>query len=580
MKNDRGNSPSIRFGVFELDTSAGELRKQGAKVRLQEQPLRILQMLLESPSRLVTREELRAALWPGNSYVDFDQGLNRAINKLREALGDSAESPRFIETLARRGYRFVADASVESSRIRSLVILPLESLSQDPEQGYFAVGLTEALTTTLAKISALRVISHTTAAYYKRVQKPLPEIARELGVEGVIEGSVLRAQGRVRITVQLLHAPTDTHLWAESYDREMRDILTLQADVANAIVTEIQVKLTPQEQTQFERAPAVDSQAYDAYLRGRYYWSKRTIDGSRRAIQSFEEAIAREPRYAAAYAGLADCYGICGYYGMVHPQEGCAKGKKIALQALEIAPRAAEPHTSLAWALQYYDYDFLAAEKEYRRSIELDPSYIVAHYWLSMTLAWQARFAEAISEAKRALEIDPISVAGNPFLAMAYLCCRDYTSMAAHARRTIELYPDFPASHWALGWAALEMSDYDLAIAEYRRAGDCSGGATLYRAMVAETHALAGDRDEARRLLEALLANAVRDYVTPYMIARICAALGQSDEAFRWLETGWQERAAWMPFLKVDPRMDRLRSDQRYAALMARISFPAPPAPG
>jgi TolB-like protein len=407
-------------------------------------------MLLANPGQVVTREELRSKLWPSNSFVDFDHGLNRAINKLREALGDSADNPRFIETLAKRGYRFRADLAADATQVRSLLVLPLENLSGDPEQEYFAVGLTEALTTHLANIGALRVISRTTATYYKRVQKPLPEIARELGVDGVIEGTVLRAEGRVRISAQLLHAPTDTHLWAGSYDRDLRDILVLQTEVASAIVKEIQVKVTPQEQTQLDRTPVTDAQAYDAYLRGRYYWSKRTIDGIRRAIQSFEEAIAREPRFAAAHAGLADCYGIRGYYAFASPEEGCAKGKKIALQAIEIDPNAAEPHTSLAWALQYYDYDFVAAEREFRRSIELDPSYIVAHYWLSMTLGWQGRFEEAIAESKDAIHLDPLSVAANPFLAMAYLCSRQYEQMAAHARRTIELYPAFlrVTGHW------------------------------------------------------------------------------------------------------------------------------------
>lgn len=582
MKNVPGELQTRRFGAFELDVQTGELRKQGVRIRLQEQPLRILQMLLASPGRLVTREELRAALWPNNSYVDFDQGLNRSINKLREALGDSAECPRFIETLARRGYRFLADVrtdmGADSSGVRSLMILPLQSLSQDPEQAYFAEGLTEALTTALAKISALRVISHTTATYYKRVNKPMPEIARELDVEGVIEGSVLRAEGRLRISVQLIHAPSDTHLWAENYEREVRDILTLQGEVARAIVQEIQVKLTPQERTQLEHAPAIDPHAYDEYLRGRYYWSKRTIEGSRRAIRSFEEAIACEPRYAAAYAGLADCYGTRGYYGMVCPEEGCAKSKKIALQAIEIDPYAAEPHTSLAWAFQYYDYDFVAAEREYRRSIELNPRYIVAHYWLSMSLAWQGRFEEAIAGAKQALGLDPLSIAANPFLSMAYLCSRQYAQLAAHARRTIELYPDFPASHWALGWAALEMSQYDLAIAEFKRAAECSGGASLFRAVIAEAHAVAGERREAQEILQGLLENAEREYVTPYVIGRIYAALDQRDEAFASLEAGWKERAAWMPFLKVDPRMDVLRSDPRFSELMSRIKFPPVPA--
>src|SRR5215467_7049301 len=250
MKSVPGDLRPIRFGAFELDVSAGELRKQGVRVRLQEQPLRLLQMLLANPGQVVSRDELRKALWPRNSYVDFDQGLNRAINKLREALGDSAESPRFIETLARRGYRFLGDLAANATQISSLLVLPLENLSGDPEQEYLADGLTEELTTSLAKIGALRVISRTTAMYYKRARKPLPEIARELGVEGVIEGSLIRAAGHVRVSAQLLHAPTDTHLWADSYDRDMRDILTLLSEVTQAIVREIQVKLTPQEQMQ------------------------------------------------------------------------------------------------------------------------------------------------------------------------------------------------------------------------------------------------------------------------------------------------------------------------------------------
>jgi TolB-like protein/Tfp pilus assembly protein PilF len=574
MQNESSGSQIIRFGTFELDVRAGELRKQGVKIKLQEQPLRILEMLLAHPGQLVTREELRGRLWPSHTFVDFEHGLNKAINKLREALGDSAESPRFVETLAKRGYRFLADLAANPSQIRSILVLPLDNLSGDPEQEYFAVGMTEALMTHLAKISALRVISRTTAIYYKRVQKPLPEIAREIGVDGVIEGSVLRAEGRVRISAQLLHAPTDTHLWADSYDRDVRDLLALQAEVASAIVREIQVKVTPHEQTQLARAPVVNPHAYDACLRGRYYWSQRTLEGYRRAIQCFEQAIALDPRFARAYAGLADCYGLRGWYGIAPPEEGCAKAKKLALQAIEIDPSAAEPHASLAWVAQYWDYDFATAEREFRRAIELDPLYIIGHYWFSLSLSWMGRFEEAIAEAKHAIDLDPISATANPFLDMAYLCSRQYELMAAHSRRTIELYPNSPVSHWALGWASLELSNFELAIAELKLAVECSGRATLFLALLAEAHAVAGNRDEARRMLEQLLENSIREYVTPYMIGRIHAALGEKDEAFRSLEAAYRERAAWMPFLKVDPRMDGLRSDRRFEELLRRMSFP------
>ena len=573
MTSVAGGSRVIRFGAFELDGHAGELRKQGLKIRLQEQPLQILQMLLETPGRLVSRDELRAALWPSNSYVDFDQGLNRAINKLREALGDSADNPRFIETLAKRGYRFLGDLAAEATQIRSLLVLPLENLSGDPEQEYLADGLTEELTTSLAKIGALRVISRTTAMYYKRARKPLPEIARELGVDGVIEGSLIRAAGRVRISAQLLHAPTDRHLWADSYDRDMRDILTLLSEAAQAIVREIQVKLTPHEQMQLARTEPTDPDAYDDWLRGRHYWSKRTPEGFRRALGLFEHAIARDPRFTRAYAGLADCYNLLGWYDIAPPTEGCCKAKEWALRAIEINPNAAEAHNSLAFAVQYYDYDFARAENEFRRALELDPRYTVAHYWFSMTLSWMGRSEEAIAEARHAIDLDPMSANGNPFLQMAYHCARQFELMAANCRRTIELYPDFPVSHWALGWACLEMSDYESAIAEMRIALECSGRATLYRALLAEAHMLAGDRDVGERMLADLLEGSAQQYVSPYMVARLYLALDRKDEALRWLESGWQGHAAWMPFLKVDPRMDALRGDRRFSELMGRMNF-------
>jgi TolB-like protein len=413
MQSASSGSQTIRFGTFELDVQAGELRSQGVRVRLQDQPLRILEMLLEHPGQVVTREELRERLWPSNSFVDFDHGLNKAINKLREALGDSAENPRYIETLARRGYRFLGELHREQEPIRALLVMPLDNLSGDPEQEYFAAGLSEALTTTLAKISALRVISRTTALIYKRAQKSLPEIARELSIDAVVEGSVLRSEGRVRISAQLIHAPTDTHLWAESYDRDLRDILALQAEVVGAIAKEIRVKVTAHEQSQLARVPTVDPEAYDAYLRGRSYWDKRTPAAIRSAIQSFEQAIARDPNFAAAHACLAGCMGSLGWWGYAPTAVSCARAKELALRALDMDPGLAESHAALAWAVQYYNYDFVTAEREFRRAIELDPYYSVAHHQFAMTLAMLGRFEEAIAEAKHAVALDPPSAVGN-----------------------------------------------------------------------------------------------------------------------------------------------------------------------
>jgi TolB-like protein/Tfp pilus assembly protein PilF len=566
--------PVFRFGTFELDVRAGELRRGGRRIHLQEQPLRILEMLLANPGELVTREELRSRLWAANSFVDFDHGLNKAINKLREALGDSAENPRFIETLAKRGYRFLGEAQRERSEIRTLLVLPFDNLSGDPEQDYFAIGLTEALTTKLTKVGALKIISRATAMYYKQLHRPIPELARDLGFEGVIDGSVLRSQDRVRIHAQLVDAPTDTQLWAESYDRDVRDILALQAEVAAAIVSEIRVQVTPQERAQLERTPRIDVQAYEACLRGRYHWARRTPAGYRRAIEAFEQAILREPRFAAAYAGLADCYNLRGWYGVAPPASGCGRAKELAQRALELDPGVAESHAALGWALQHFDYDSAAAEAAYRQAIALDPRCMVAHYRLSMALSWTGRHEQAIAEAQQAMALDPVAANPAPFLSMAYLCAGQYELMAAHGRRATELHPEFPVSHWALGWACLEMGEHSEALAALTRAVECADGATLFQALLAEGEAVAGESQRARGRLAELLANAQHAYVMPYVVARIQLALGDRDEAFRWLTSAYEERAAWVPFLSADPRLAPLREDARFAALVRRVGLP------
>ena len=575
MEKVSSRSPVFRFSTFELDVHAGELRKQGVKIRLQEQPLRILEMLLASRGQIVTREDLRVALWPANTFVDFDHGLNKAINKLREALGDSAESPRFIETLARRGYRFLGDVSGDAKQIRSLLILPLENLSQDPEQGYFADGLTEAIATTLSKISALRVLSRTTAVFYKRAQKTLPDIARELGVDGVIEGSVLRSEGRVRISAQLLHAPTDTHLWAESYDRDMRDILTLQAEVASAIAKEVRVKVTPHEQMQLTRTRVVDPEAYDAYLRGCHFWDKRTPDAMRMAIGLFEQAITRDPSFSAAHAGRAECTGALGWWGYVPPAEAFPKAKRQALRVIELDPDLAHGHAVFAWATLHYDYDFLTAEEQFRRAIELDPRSSVAHHRLALSLTFVGRFEEAIDEAKYAVSLDPLSALPNAALSWAYWFARQFDHLLAHARTKVELHADVPYIHWAVAMGNLEIGNFNAAISSMHLAVETSGGATLFLAILSETHAVAGHRDDALAILHRLQEGSSQRYVTPYMLGRIYAALGETDQAFRWLEAAFEKRAPWMVLLKRDPRLDSLRPDPRYQALVSRMNYPS-----
>src|SRR5438105_4190980 len=337
----------IHFGEFELAAAAGNLYRNGTKLKLQDQPLQILQILLRRPGEVVTREELQQKIWPSDTFVDFDHGINNAIKRLREALGDAAETPRYVETLPRRGYRFIGKIECDVPRMRSLVVLPLENLSHDPQQEYFADGLTEALITTLAKIGELRVVSRTSAMLYKCVRKPLSEIARELEVDAIVEGTVLRAGHRVRITAQLIDAAKETHLWAESYERDLRDVLALQSELPQALAREVRVKIAPQEQALLAQPHPVDPEAYEAYLKGRYHWNRRSGEALPKAVQYFQQAIAKDPTFAAAYSGLADCLSVLGYWGLVPPDEGCGKAKGLADKALEMDHSLAEAHASL-----------------------------------------------------------------------------------------------------------------------------------------------------------------------------------------------------------------------------------------
>src|ERR1700739_4628733 len=337
----------VCFGVYEADLRSGELRKQGLRVRLPEQPFQGLAILLEHPGEVVTRESLQKRLWPHGTFVDFEQGLNTAVKRLREVLDDSAETPRLIEPLPRRGYRFVGSLAAKPGRIESLAVLPLENLSRDPDQEYFAEGLTEALITTLAKIGELRVASRTSSMQYKGVRKALAQIAKELGVDAIVEGTVLRAEDRVRITAQLIDAAQESHLWAESYERDLRDVLSLQSEVAQAIAREVQVKLTPQEKAQFDQVSEVDPGAYEAYLKGRYYWNRRSQEGFHKGVQHFRDAITKDPGFAAAYSGLADCLSLLSMFGFVAPDDGIARARELAQRALQLDSASAEAHASL-----------------------------------------------------------------------------------------------------------------------------------------------------------------------------------------------------------------------------------------
>ncbi len=560
----------LRFGVFELDLRAGELRKHGLRVRLQEQPFQALATLLEHPGEVVTREDLQKRLWPADTFVDFDHGLNKTINKIREALGDSAESPRFVETVARRGYRFLAEVKVvdaapvrsselatqprpsaethplpdptgkpakpqsvplsmalkisvfgvllvmaslaawklyswkrPSTIIRSLAVLPLESLSSDASQDYFADGMTDELISDLGQISALRVISRTSVMGYKRARKPLPQIARELDVDAVVEGTVLRSGDQVRITAQLIEAATDKHLWSQSYEGQLRDTLALQNQVAQAIADQIRINLNSQEQAALKSVRVVNPEAYESYLKGRYFWNKRTADGLKVALAYFNQAIDEDPRYAQSYSGLADTYALLGdwQYAVMTPKEALPKAKAVAIKALELDSTLGEAHNSLAFCLDGFDWDFPSAGKEFQRALELNPGYATAHHWYAWHLSLLGRYDEAIVEMRKAENLDPLSLIINADLAELLLIAHSYDESIRQSRKTIEMDPNFALAHNQLGQAYLQKQMRDEAIAELQKAVQLSAGSPTCLANLARAYAVSGKKSEAAKLL-------------------------------------------------------------------------------
>jgi TolB-like protein/DNA-binding winged helix-turn-helix (wHTH) protein/Flp pilus assembly protein TadD len=641
MAENHQTDGRLRFGVFEVDLRAGELRKHGLRIRLQEQPFQLLAMLLEHPAQVVTREELQKKLWPGDTFVDFDHGLNKAVNKIRDALGDSAESPRFVETVARRGYRFLAEvkaadqAAVRSpefarlnlpaaetrdraelvgapatpkrrlppllwkisvlvllaviaafavwkihsrnrpgSAIHSLAVLPLESLSNDASQDYFADGMTDELISDLGQIRALRVISRTSVMGYKHARKPLPQIARELNVDAIVEGTVLRSGDQVRITAQLIDAAADKHLWSQSYEGELKDTLALQNQVARAIADQIRINLNPQEQAALKSAKVVNPEAYESYLKGRYFWNKRTPDSLRVALAYFNQAIDEDLTYAQAYSGLADTYALLGdwQYGVMTPKEALPKAKAAAIKALQLDNTLSEAHNSLAFCFDAFDWDLESAGKEFQRSIELNPGYATAHHWYAWHLSLLGRYDQAIEEMRKAKSLDPLSLIINADLAELLVIAHFYDESIIQSRKTIEMDPNFALAHNQLAQAYLQKHMNEEAIAELQQAVELSAGSPTCIANLARAYAASGRTSEAAKLLSDLKNHSNGGYSDAAEVSVVYAALGDKDQAMHWLELGYEQR--FNPGVLLRPGFDPLRSDPRFQDLVRRIGFP------
>ena len=466
--------------------------------------------------------------------------------------------------------------SVEG-RITSLAVLPLQDFSHDPEQEYFADGMTEALIANLAKIDALKVISRTTVMRYKGTQKTLPEIARELGVDGLIEGSVQRDEDQVRITVQLIHGATDKNLWSDSLQRELRGVLDLQNEVAQAIAGKIEARLTPVEQARLASRRAVDPEAYQLYLKGRYFFDKRSDEGFRRGIEYFNQAIEKDPTYALAYAGLAYSYNQMGHelYSVMPPQEAYPKAKAAATKALELDETLADAHNVLAMVRLRYDFDWVGAENEHKRAIQLDSNNAVSHFWYSHLLLPHGRTQQSLEESQRALELDPLSLIVNVHLGWHYLYARQPEHAIAQLQKSIELDPRFALTYLFLGQAYEEQKSYEKAIATFQTGITLSQGVPVYVAGLGHAYALAGKRGEALKVLADLKGASKRRYVPSYEIAVIYAGLGDKDQAVSWLQKAYDDRdSSWLVDLNVDPRFEPLHSDTRFVELVRRIQGP------
>jgi len=458
--------------------------------------------------------------------------------------------------------------------IRSLAVLPLESLSNDASQDYFADGMTDELITDLGQISALRVISRTSVMVYKHARKPLPQIARELNVDAVVEGTVLRSGDQVRITAQLIEAATDKHLWAQSYDGEFRNALSLQNQVAKAIADQIRVSLNPQEQAALKNVRVVNTEAYESYLKGRYFWNKRTAEGLKSALNYFNQAIAKDPKYAPAYSGLADTYALLAdwEYGVMTPKEALPKAKAAAIKALELDSTLGEAHTSLAFCLDVFDWDLDSAGKEYQRAIELNPGYATAHQWYASHLIVLGRNDEAIAEMRKAESLDPLSLIISADLADFLVVAHSYDESIRESRKTIEMDPNFALAHNQLGQAYLQKQMQDEAVAELQKAVELSGSSPTCVANLARAYIASGKRSEAEKLLSDLEKRSNSSYSHASEIAEIYLALGDTDQAMNWLEKCFNER--FNPSVLMRPGFDPLRSDPRFKDLLRRIGLP------
>ncbi len=564
----------FEFGPFRIEQGERVLRRGAKVIPLSPKALETLLMLASSEGRVVEKDELLRRVWP-DTFVE-EGGLARNISLLRKALGSGPHDKSYIETIARRGYRFAAPVKKvrDGGETRSLAVLPLANLSKDPGQDFFAEGMTDELISYLMKIESLRVSPRTSVMVYKEARKSLRQIARELKVRWVVEGTVLQSDHRVRISARLIDGTTEEHLWTQTYEKDLRDVLALQSEVASDIAREIRVKLTSPEKVKLAQFRPVNPDAYQDYLRGRYFLNNRTIDGLKRARGYFHEAIDKDSTYAPAHSGLADAYAMLAStgYDVLAPRESMPLAKMAAANALRLDDALAEAHAALGYVKLVYDWDWVGAEQELQRAIELNPGYASAYQWRGELLLALNR-PDATQAFQRAVEIDPLSIPCNLGLGWSYYFSKDYDLAIEQHRKTLEIAPNVPMALYGLGLAYHHKKQPDRALDELKKAFAYLGEEPAALMLVGVTHALTGMREAARADLEQLHALSRQKYVPAVYSAFVYIALNDVDCAFEWLEKAFAERSSYLIFLGVQPAMDNIRADHRYQEFVRRLGL-------
>ncbi len=605
----------MRFSGFELDLASGELRRDGALLKLQPQPAKVLAMLVSHAGEVITRNQLAEQVWGSQTFVDFEQGLNFAIRQIRTVLGDDADQPRFLETLPRRGYRFIAPVeevaataatpptSQRSSGVRAaalgvatvlllaatylgwrhfksppprqpvvLAVLPFDDLSGDPQE-YLVEGLTEEMISQVTRVSPeyLRVIARTSAMQYEHTKKGARQIGQELGADYILENSVRHEGGRLRVTSQLVRAADQTHLWAENYNRDERELLTLESEVTADIADQVRLYLLPS--AAVSRPPGlrpVSPEAHELYLKGQYFFNQRSREGLQKSVEYFDQAVAKEPGYAVAYAGLANAYNLIAFYGFDPSLSAVSQAKISADKALQLDDSMAEAHAALAYTEFMWRGDWPTAGREFQRAVELDDNYVPAHQWYALYLAAAGRMEESLKQMREAQQLDPLSPSVHAALGYMLYFARDYEQAVQQARVAVQLNPNFMVGHAVMGWAYTQQKRYPEAIEELQTAAKLSGGVPVYLCALGRAYALSGNSGDARNILAEVDAIMTEPRGSGTAMASLYLTLGDSEKALYWLErtAPGDVQANW---LRVEPAFDPLRGDPRFQTILNQM---------